>query len=502
MKIEIRCKQCKKTEEIDEDNAGKFCECKTPEKFVRILGNDGKKHWLGYSSFMSNKRSKRIKEEDGVYVFNAFEEKKIEVLEKIMAEEMDKRALVKRVLEKQPFYYDEAKIWWFWNDNLKCWKMTDETNILNSIGELSTANTVSSREKAEILEAMRQEARKKKPKEIKKTWIQFKEEIFDLKTGIEFLATPEYFATNPISYGLDKNKFIETPTMDKMFEEWVGEKKVKLLYEIIAYCMLPDYPIHRLFCCVGEGLNGKTKFFELLTKFIGRDNVCSTDLDLILSSRFERIRLYKKLACIMGETNFNQLNKTSTLKRLTGQDLMGFEKKHKNPFDDYNYAKILIATNTLPETADKSVGFYRRWEIIDFPREFSEKKDILATIPEEEYEALALKCCNILSDLIKKRAFHGEVSVQERAKRYEEKSNPIIKFIEENCKTKDENAFVWSWEFGERYNAWCSEYKHRPLSSKSIGVSLKHMGYVSGKQPVGNEGKYHRCWSGLSWKKG
>ena len=94
----------------------------------------------------------------------------------------------------------------------------------------------------------------------------------------------------------------------------------------------------------------------------------------------------------MGETNFNEMSRTSKLKKLTGGDLIGFEYKNKNPFEAKNYAKILIATNSLPTTSDKTLGFYRRWMIIDFPNQFSEKKDILKDIPEEEYESLALKC--------------------------------------------------------------------------------------------------------------
>ena len=62
------------------------------------------------------------------------------------------------------------------------------------------------------------------------------------------------------------------------------------------------------------------------------------------------------------------------------------------PFDDINYAKLIIATNNLPATTDKTMGFYRRWMIIDFQSIFR-SKDILKDIPEEEYSYLGLKCC-------------------------------------------------------------------------------------------------------------
>jgi hypothetical protein len=130
----------------------------------------------------------------------------------------------------------------------------------------------------------------------------------------------------------------------------------------------------------------------------------------------------------MGETNFSEMNKTSVLKKLSGGDLIGFEYKNKDPFEEVNYAKIIIATNNLPATNDKTVGFYRRWMIIDFPNQFSEKKDILAEIPEEEYSALAVKCSMILKDLLDSRTFTNEGSIDERMKKYEDHSNPLENF--------------------------------------------------------------------------
>lgn len=421
---------------------------------------------------------------------------------RIIADVIDKKSLVKKIIERQPIYYDEGRSWWLWDLKTSCWILTDEINLLNIIDDLSTANTIHPREKTELLEALKQVGRRNKPKDIKKTWIQFKHEIYDVETGKQFKATPEYFATNPIPYALSKDKFMETPTMEKIFKEWVGKDHVKHLYEWIAYCMLPDYPMARILILTGGGSNGKTCFLNLMRKFIGAKNCIATDLDLLLSSRFEATKLYKKLMCQMGETNFNQMNKTSPLKRLTGQDLIGFEYKHKTPFDAFNYAKLIIATNNIPETTDKSDGFYRRMDIIDFPNKFSEKIDILATIPEEEYEYLALKCCYLLGDLLKERSFTNEPSIEERRERYEAKSNPIANFIKENCLTGDEGSHVWNFEFCERLNTWCSENRQRQFSSRSVNLKLKELGFESGKK-YNNDlpPKQWRCFYGLKWRK-
>jgi len=415
-----------------------------------------------------------------------------------------KEDLSRRIMKIQPLFYDESKLWWIWDKKKLKWRVVDETTILNFVNKLSVANTIKSKEKSEILEALKQQSRQRKPKPIKPTWIQFKDLIVDIKTGKEFKATPKYFVTNPIPHALHKERYVKTPNMDRIFEEWVGKDHVKTLYEILAYCLLPDYPIHRLFCFIGSGLNGKSCFLRLLRNFIGEDNVCATELDVLISSRFEITRLHKKLACQMGETNFSEINKTSIIKKLTGQDLIGFEYKNKNPFDDINYAKILLATNNLPTTTDKTLGFYRRWCIIDFPNQFSEKKDILTEIPLEEYESLTVKSLGILHDLLQEKQFTNEGTIEERQKKYEDKSDPLEKFMKEF--TLDEpNAHILKWEFAKRLEDWCKENRFRHLADNTIGKKMKEKGYEDGRVFTDwfengiTTKKQIRAWLGLKW---
>jgi len=397
---------------------------------------------------------------------------KMEEMERVINSYFGKRDLAEKILEIQPLHYDKSRIWWAWKLKELSWEIVDETDILNIVDRLSVANTIKSKEKSEILEALKQASRKKQPKKVENTWIQFKDTIVDFETGAEFPATPDYFMTNPIPYALNEDRFSDTPNIDKIFEEWVGKEYVKTLYEIIAYSLITDYPLHRIFCFIGSGMNGKSKYLELLRKFVGTENCCSTELDTLLNSKFEVFRLYKKLICQMGETNFNEMNKTSILKKLSGGDLIGFEKKRCDPFEENNYAKIIISTNNLPTTSDKTIGFYRRWLIVDFPNQFSEKKDILKDIPEEEYECLAVKCLKMLKDLMEKRNFNNEGSIENRMRRYEEKSNPFDKFFNEFM-IEDFDKFITKASFKNKLNQWCKENKFRELSDQVINLKMK-----------------------------
>jgi len=467
------------------------------EEITNISELTGKTKTILYKQFTEIQKEFRLKKQE--------EEKNfpLENLEKKISNAFDKKDLVESILEVQPCYYDRARNWWLWNWIDKRWERVDETDILNAVERQATVNTINSKEKNELLEALKQVSRKNKPIDINSNWIQFKDRIIDIVSGEEFTATPKYFVTNPIPFELDENGFFETPVMDRIFSEWVGKEKIRTLYEILAYCLIPDYPIHRIFCFIGGGMNGKSCFLNLLRKFIGNENCCSTELDTLLTSRFEVTRLHKKLICQMGETNFSEINKTSILKKLSGGDLIGFEYKNKDPFEEKNYAKIIIATNNLPTTTDKTIGFYRRWLIVDFPNQFSEKKDILLEIPEEEYNALAVKCVFLLKELLKERKFTNEGSIEERMEIYESKSNFIGKFLKETTE-EDCDCYITKSDFFKKFNSWCKENRYREMSENSIGSSMKKLGIESEKKYFNwmydGKGGQARVWSGLKWK--
>jgi putative DNA primase/helicase len=380
----------------------------------------------------------------------------------------------------QPFFYDKTNIFWIWNKNKYKYEQADEIDIMNLIDhELGLlGQTISKGIKGNYLEAFKRVGRKHQPTTPEKSWIQFKNKIIDVKDLTEREATPEYFICNPIPWELGTSE--ETPTIDQLFIDWVEEENKKQLQEIMSYCLIPDYPIHLLFAFIGSGRNGKSRFLELITRFIGRENITSTELDTLLNRNFETAKLYKKLVCLMGETNFETITQTSLLKKLTGQDMIGYEFKQKTPFDDYNYAKIILSTNSLPTSSDASEGFYRRWLIIKFPNDFKEGKDILETIPLIEYNNFAKKSIRILHNLLEKREFTHQGSVEERKERFIGASNPLSIFIKKYCEL-GENLFVKYGELYTNYVQYLNKHKMRIVSRKEFSLVLDQEGFIIDK---------------------
>lgn len=401
--------------------------------------------------------------------------------------------ILQEIMHELPVYYDKNKIWWLWSWNEKKWEMVDETDILISIKESLNINDIAKNKiRTEILESLKIVGRMNAPIEPPINWIHFKNYVYDIETQKKFTPTPKYFFMNPITRDIGESE--ETPIIDKLFNEWVGEERKEMLYEIIGYCLYRDYPIHRIFCLIGGGRNGKSRYLALIQRFLGINNICTTDLDLLVDNRFETAKLFKKLVCIMGETNYNDLKNTSMLKKLVGQDTIGFEFKNKNPFDEINYAKILIATNSLPLTHDKTDGFYRRWIIIDFPNQFPEGKDILKTIPEQEFNNLALKVLNKLCRLLENTKFTNELNILEKQKMYEEKSNPFNSYISTKC-VRGVSYEVPLFDLFDDFTTYLKDNGYREISKRAFTQSLRDDGYEIEKKHVDLKDGKRSTWN-------
>lgn len=385
----------------------------------------------------------------------------------------DMLEVAKDLQNRVPIYYDRAGAYWIWNGT--GYIMTDETGLVIAGKNIAGVKGLTVQKiKAEFLEGCRITGRERQVQDRDPAWVQFKDRVINFRTGEEFTPNPDYFFTTPLPYALGDSE--ETPQIDKLFEEWVGPEKKRVLYEILAYSLLDEYPIHRIFCMIGGGRNGKGQFMKLQRRFIGSNNVTSTELERIEESRFETAKLFQKKAVFIGETNFNAISKTNRLKQISGGDVITGEWKRKSPFDFINSAKVLIATNSLPETRDRTDGFYSRWLVIDFPNRFREGRDLIDPIPDKEFENLGRKCLRILKELLERGGFYQEGTIEERARIYEEKSNPVAAWVKSQCE-RDPAASSLNYELFDNFDSFQIKNGYRIVTKKQFEIQLQEAGF-------------------------
>ena len=104
----------------------------------------------------------------------------------------------------------------------------------------------------------------------------------------------------------------------------------------------------------------------------------------------------------------------------------------------------------------------------------------------------------VLFDLRDRGAFHEEGSTREKMKKYEDISNPLARFIENECVAEGEVPFK---HFKDVFTKYLKENRNREYSNKDLRKLLQNEGYfIDPKHYFGDLGKQLTGIVGLSLK--
>ena len=265
-------------------------------------------------------------------------------------------------------------------------------------------------------------------------------------------------------------KFLEEITQD-------NPEKALTILEAIAWMFIPGYPIQKAIAFFGAGNNGKSVLLNFITAFIGAENISNTPLQTLCNNRFSVPGLRGKMANIAGDVSNATLSDTSIFKSLTGDDanvegeIKGLQIRPRFK----NTAKMIFAFNKLPKTWDQTRAYYRRFKLIEFLQDFSQKEDrnlIKKITREEDLQAVFNLIVEVfLPTLSANLEFYNEETTEETAQRYKLNSNPAMAFIDEMLEPNPDCEI----EGKQLYNFflnWCKENGISSVSQESFGRTL------------------------------
>ena len=331
--------------------------------------------------------------------------------------------------------------------------------------------------------------------------------ILDLETRNLEDHTPEEIHTSKLPVKYDPKA--DCPDIKDFIGEVVGGKDdKKKIQELLGYTLLKENPLNKAFMGLGNGANGRSTLFRLFEEFLGCDNTSSVSLTELVDNRFASSDLFGKIANFSGETSDKKITDSYRFKELVGEDEMRGEEKYEKAFEFVNYATPWFASNELPETADKTRSFYRRWVIIKFPYTFTsdpgelelddhKRKDPSypeSLITEEELSGLLNWALDGLDRVLKNDRFFNERTVSRKSELWELESNPVANFIEEWC-VEDENAIFPKRPFWQIYNQFAKEQGHGHLELGQFTKKLGKKGISKSKR--GPRGGRIKCYSGV-----
>lgn len=441
--------------------------------------------------------------------WNKKEEKYIPKYEKPLIELASKfspKPYAEEMLKHHFFKYDNFRRFWIYDKDGGLWLEDAEEFIKSHLRKYLFGETNQKEHYAkEVVNYIKSISWTREiPEDFNKNIIAFKNCLANIDNGkiIEFDETS--FITSKVNIEVDL-QYKDCPKIDNFFEELVGKKNKSILYDLIAYCFYRGYPYQKMFILHGSGENGKTTYLDLLTYILGEQNISSETPQELNSKDFSKGNLWKKFANISSELPYTALSDTNTIKGLCGGDLIKCNRKYETPFQFRNNAKLIFAGNELPATNDKTYAFARRLYIIRFDKKIKNpKRNFINTLlTKEELSGLAWKCFQKLR-LIKERNWEFEIDVdaEEMLKLYEELSNPLSKFLEEEI-IEDGSSFIFKYIFKDQFESWCKNKGFRIWSDNELGRAMKER-FSDSKRSIWLENiqKRYNAWEGIRLKKG
>ncbi|NJM20909.1 MAG: DUF3854 domain-containing protein [Richelia sp. SL_2_1] len=343
--------------------------------------------------------------------------------------------------------------------------------------------------------------------EVRSGFIALEDCVIDVNTRHTYPHEPGYRFLNSLPYkwsdrniGCDKIKqwLLETCSGS---EEWV-----QVIRAAMKATVTERGDLQRYMELIGYGGSGKGTILRLLTQLVGKNNIAVTDLKQLEKNRFETASFYGKKAIIITDSE-QYSGDVSTLKKITGQDELRYEKKGVQQTGGFKFDGIVwVAANEAMQSKDYTSGLRRRRLSMPFNRvtpphlrrdlekEFKPfLPGLLAWVlemPNNEVEEYVRNTDKKVKSLAE---FNSEILLE---------TNPVAQwadaclYVNEKAqtfignKTQDSSQYLFA-----NYCRWCEENGYTPLAHIRFSKTLvelfqTHLGNLEVTRHRSNKGTY------------
>ena len=263
------------------------------------------------------------------------------------------------------------------------------------------------------------------------------------------------------------------------------EDDIPTLQEYIGYCLIPCNKGQRMMVIKGNGGEGKSQIGTVLSHLFGC-NAKDGSVGKVSENRFARADLEHVHLMIDDDMRMEALKQTNYVKSIvTAQDKMDLEKKGKQSYQGWMYARLLAFSNgDLQALYDRSDGFYRRQLVLTTKEKPAGRVDDpdLAEKMKAEAEGIFLWAFEGLQRLVANNfKFTESQRTRDNRETVKRDNNNVFDFLEsEGYIRLKADCTISSKDLYEIYRMWCEENNLTPLKRRSFSESV-----------IANQSKYN-----------
>lgn len=320
-------------------------------------------------------------------------------------------------------------------------------------------------------------------------WINFKNGMFDVKTYTLKRHDPAYLAINQIPHDLDmdlrKNLEESGVNTTRFLNEAVPDPTDrKMLWEYIGYSMTRDTRFQKMLIIRGMGGTGKSKIINMIQEVVGKENCSNISLH-DLNQKFYPSLLYGKLLNTCADISSDALLAVDNIKKATGEDVMIYERKGKDPKGFRSYAKLIFSANKIPLNLDeKSNAFYRRLLILEMNTKPKEKDLEL----DEKLKVETGFCIWMAVAGLKKLYNDGEFVESSGSRELVEelyREADTVKAFADECLEEMKGSRISRTLIYEKYVEYCKSYGRKWHSPNPFYKSFSAKGFMEQRDAKG-----------------
>jgi phage/plasmid primase, P4 family, C-terminal domain len=247
----------------------------------------------------------------------------------------------------------------------------------------------------------------------------------------------------------------------------------KLIQQVLGYIISGFNNAKKAFFLYGKSNSGKSVFLNIITNLCGEENISHVELQNLHKETYVA-ELFGKSVNICSELPDRGIKDTGIFKSLVSEtDKVLARRLYGHPFSFYNKAKLVFATNNLPQIEQiysDNKAFFNRLIIIPFNYEINEKfqdKSLPYKLSKER-DLIFSWAFDGLRDYIRNGFVFSECYESSKVlTEYKKNSNIVSCFIEEKC-VFGEQLYIHMDKLYYEFEKYCEETMLEQPTNKDI----------------------------------
>lgn len=296
--------------------------------------------------------------------------------------------------------------------------------------------------------------------------------ILDIKRRVLISSTPNFFCVGRSNavYNPDATCDVWKNWLTDVFE--TDTQSIELLQEWCGYLISGDISQQKMLIMGGASRAGKGTIGRVMTKLVGQTRT-STPTIASLSDSFGLEPLQHSSLAFCGDVKFTSRTVTPELTQFllgwVGGDSFNIQRKFRETIQGVQpTARIVMATNGIPNFAEASEAMVNRILFVRFSKSFAGKED--RTLDQKfsrELSGILNWALDGYARLVKRGYFVQPKTGEDIIQLMREADSPVYRFVKQCCE-RDERWICDKKELYELYKAWL---QHEDPSFRPLNVS-------------------------------